>query len=149
MLETRLDVKSMSLTAFKHSGFGEGFKMEHHQLFVFNKKADQQRDLPKTKRPTGSIEILRDLRSHILEFVFGKKPKKKADKTKWEVVEAILQKLDHPLVGPIGRHIAMFAPACINLDTAKRNPKENLPSKRARPGEGKNHPDQRKRRRLG
>ena len=26
VLETRLDVKSMSLTAFKHSGFGKGFK---------------------------------------------------------------------------------------------------------------------------
>jgi hypothetical protein len=136
LLETWLDVKSTSLTAFNHSGFGEGFKMEKHQLFVFN-KVDQQQDLPKSSR---------DLGSHILEFVIGKKPKKKGNKKKWEVIEVILQKLDHPLVGPIGRYIAMFVPACINLDTTKRNPKANLPSKRTSPpGEEKNHPDQQKR----
>ena len=74
-------------------------------------------------------------------------PIKKPTIKRQEIVEA-LRKSGVPLIAPIGTNIALIAPSCESLDTAKRNPKQDLMSRKARPGEGKNHKDQRNRRRL-
>jgi hypothetical protein len=166
VLETRLDdVGGMSLTAFKHSGYGKGFRIEAADMYIFEKQKDQQRPLPKTKAPSGSIPLSRDIGSSILDFIGdtfdnsrkkkqGEKRKRTAatqglEKTlKRAEIEKALRDCGVPLVAPVGVNIVQFVPSCSSLDTATRNPKQHLRSKKARPGEGKNHKDQRNRRRL-
>jgi hypothetical protein len=40
VLETRLDVQDMSLTAFKHSGFGKGFWIAADNMILYDLKID-------------------------------------------------------------------------------------------------------------
>jgi hypothetical protein len=140
VLGTILDRQDMSLTARKHSSYGTGFKIAASETFIFKKIADYKRGLPVRAMPRGSVPVFRDIESLVLDFCGGSHQEQR-------IYRMILWKTDCPRVGPLGASVVPLCPSVLTLDTAKRNPKANLPSKRARPGEGENHPNQRKRRR--
>jgi hypothetical protein len=156
VLETILDEQDMSLMAFKHSGYATGFKMSQDGMFVFHQKKEQQKKLPAIERPKGAAETTRDFGSLINQFIFGEQTKKRRKETEETRMDArkrrrttvFLKHAGCPLFGPVGTTIAAFAPSCIRVDTAEGNRKADIPSKKARPGEGLNDKGQRKRRRL-
>jgi hypothetical protein len=58
--------------------------------------------------------------------------------------QMILRKTGCPCIGPLGASsvVPPLSMLVLSLDTVRRNHKANLPSKRVRPGEGENHPNQ-------
>ena len=135
LLGTILDWQDMSLMAPKHSSYGTGFKIATLETFLFKKIADYKRSLAIRARP-----IFKDSGSLVLDFLGG-------SRTEEKIYAMIIQKTGCPHVGPLGASAVPLCPLVLSLDTARQNLKANLPSKRARPGEGENHPNQRKRRR--
>jgi hypothetical protein len=140
VLETRLDVQDMSLTAFKHSDFGKGFRIEAYDMIVYDNEADRKKAIPKTKRSSGAVNYTRNLGAYILDFVSPseparsqakrKKPNPNQDRTEQTKMLEVLRQTGCPLVGPRGQTILPFTPSCASLDAAKRNPKQHFESKK-------------------
>ncbi len=68
VLRTVLDPQDMSLTAYQHSDFGSGFKIEQSNMFVFDQKKPSTA-LPKVKSPPGAVVMTRCIANHILRFL--------------------------------------------------------------------------------
>jgi hypothetical protein len=135
VLGTILDRQDMSLTARKHSSYGTGFKIAASETFIFKKIADYERGLPVRAMSRGSVPVFRDIGLLVLDFCGGSHQEQ-------QIYRMILWKTDCPRLGPLGASVVPLCPSVLTLDTVRRNPKANLPSKSARPGEGENHPNQ-------
>jgi hypothetical protein len=138
VLETRLDVQDMSLTAYKHSGFGTGFRIAADDMVLYDNEVDRKKPIPKVKRPSGAVDFTRNLGAYILDFVSPSEPSRSQVKRKNPNQERakqterleVLRQIGCPLVGPRGQTIVPFTPSCSSLDAAKRNPKQHFESKK-------------------
>jgi hypothetical protein len=139
VLETILDSQDLSLTARKHSLYGSGFKIKKSEMLIFLTKDDYKRKLPVKRRPKGLVETSTDFGGLVAEFCGWKHA---------EVASMVLKKIECPVVAIRGKAALPLLPSCASLDAAKRNPKADVRSKKARAAEGENHPDQRKGRKL-
>jgi hypothetical protein len=108
-------------------------------MLIFLTKKDHERKIPVKKRPAGLVETSRDFGVLVSDFCGWKNA---------EVASMVLKKIKCPVVSIRGKAALPLLPSCASLDAAKRNPKADVRSKKARAAEGENHPDQRKRRKL-
>ena len=69
VLETRLNVDDMSLTAFKHSGYGKGFRIGVSGMHVLKRKVDQKRKLQRQRHPQAHFCWRETFGSYILDFI--------------------------------------------------------------------------------
>jgi hypothetical protein len=128
ILRTTLNPLDLSLTARKHSEYGAGIQIKQSDMFIFSDQADHRRAIPKTKRPTGALVIVRDLGALVLEFCGSKAEQQK----KRGLIQMLLCKIDFPLVAARGVESLKWMPRCEFIDKAKSNPKENLSSIKVR-----------------
>lgn len=140
VLYTKLLTSDLSLQCFKHSDIGTGFRIKQSAMYIFDNATDQKRVLPKTRGPAGALVMTRDIGARILEY-FG-------DQHQSETYLMIMRKLDgfHE-VGLVGTNLMRLAPRCSSFGFSV-NRKTHLSSKKARAGEGHNHPDQRQERKT-
>jgi hypothetical protein len=108
VLETRLDVQDMSLSAYKHSDFGKGFRISADDMILYDNEVDRKKPIPKVKR------------SLHFGFCFSQRAFKESGKEN-KMLE-VLRQIGCPLVGLRGQTIVPFTPSCSSLDAAKRNP---------------------------
>jgi hypothetical protein len=138
VLETRLNVQDMSLTAYKHSDFGKGFQISADDMILYDNEIDRKKPIPKVKRPSGAVDHTRNLGAYILDFISPSEPvrsqakrkKPSQDRTEQTEMLEVLRQIGCPLVGPRGQTIVPFTPSCSSLDAAKRNPKQHFESKK-------------------
>jgi hypothetical protein len=133
VLWTVLDPQDMmSLTAYQHSDFGSGFKIEHPNRFIFDQKKPSMA-LPKVKSPPGAVVMVRCIANPIICFLGYQN-----------------YRLDTPIICRTNCLIyashtcAMMQrmPWLLEERRAKKHKKEELPSLKARAGEGANHSNQ-------
>jgi hypothetical protein len=138
VLRTVLDPQDMSLTAYQHSDFGSGFKIEQSNMFVFDQKKPSTA-LPKVKSPPGAIVMVRCIATHIIAFLGYQSS---------DFATLILYRIKCPIYVSRTRSIMQRIPQLLEESRAKKHKKEELPSLKARAGEGANHPNQRFERKL-
>jgi hypothetical protein len=63
-----LDPQDMSLTAYQHSNFGSGFKIEQPNMYIFDQKKPLMA-LPKVKSPPGAVVMVGCIVNHIIGFL--------------------------------------------------------------------------------
>ena len=123
----------MSLMARKHNGFGTGFKVSAANTLIFKEYADYKWAVPVQARPKGLVSVYRNIGLLTLDFLGGH------DRATTFI---ILMKIGFPVVAPLGVDVTPLFPSVLLLDAAGCNPKANVDSQKAWPGEGENHPNQ-------
>jgi hypothetical protein len=118
-------------------------------MYIYDNATDQKRVLPK-RRPMGALCVSRNIGALILEYFGDQQERKKKNENQQESVLClmILRKIDgFQEVGLIGTELIRLAPGCKSFESSV-NRKTDLRSRKARAGEGLNHPDQRQNRRT-
>jgi hypothetical protein len=142
VLRTVLDPQDMSLQAYQHSDYGEGFEIAQSNMFVFDEK-NPSRKLPKIKTPAGSVVMVRCIANHIIGFLGFRSS---------DLASMILYRIKCPIYASRTRALMKRIPRLLDekslLVRARKHRKEDLLSQKARGGEGANHPDQRLKRKF-
>jgi hypothetical protein len=122
----------MSLTAYQHSNFGSGFKIAQLNMFVFDQKMPSTA-LPKVKSPTGAVVMVLCIANHIIGFLGY-----------WssDFATSILYRIKCPIYASHTRSMMQHKLKFLEESREKKHKKEELPSLKARAGEGANHPNQ-------
>ncbi len=122
----------MSLQAYQHSDYGKGFEIAQSNMFVFDEK-NPSRKLPKIKTPAGSVVMVRCIANHIIGFLGFRSS---------DLASMILYRIKCPIYASRTCSMMQHMPRLLEESRAKKHKKEELPSLKARAGEGANHPNQ-------